>query len=82
MFNKSAIMTRAWEIVRKGQYSARMFRRALMSAWHEAKQAARRGLQTAADGIREQISMLENKTRWNAADHTRYGALLAELRAA
>lgn len=79
MFNKSAIMTRAWEIVRKGQYSARMFRRALMAAWHEAKQAVSRATMTEADCIREVISMLENKDTWADADYAQMGKLRANL---
>lgn len=78
-FNKSAIMTRAWDIVRKGQYSARMFRRALMTAWHEAKQAARRAAMTEADCVREAISMLDNKDTWSDADRARMTKLRAGL---
>ncbi|MBL4768032.1 MAG: hypothetical protein JKY94_10010 [Rhodobacteraceae bacterium] len=81
MFNKSEIMTRAWELVGQWGYSKFMFRRALRMAWHDAKMAAHRAALTAADMVREQISMLENKDRWTEADYTRHSVLVTELRA-
>ena len=94
MFNKSQIMNRAWELVRKANVAKfglrRILRNAMRTAWNEAKYAvaaAKRAVlaalpRTEADNIRETILVLECKDRWTDADHSRYGALMQDLRAA
>ncbi|MBL4767534.1 MAG: hypothetical protein JKY94_07430 [Rhodobacteraceae bacterium] len=62
----------------------------MRTAWNEAKYAvaaAKRAVlaalpRTEADNIRETIVVLECKDRWTDADHSRYGALMQDLRAA
>lgn len=94
MFNKSQIMNRAWELVRKADVAKfglrRILRNAMRTAWNEAKYAvaaAKRAAlaalpRTEADNIRETILVLECKDRWTDADRTRHSALMQDLRAA
>jgi hypothetical protein len=82
MFNKSQIMNRAWELVRKANIAkfGLSLRRAMRTAWNDAKYAvaaAKRAAlaalpRTRADDIRETILVLECKDRWTQADRTRY----------
>ncbi len=86
-FNKSAIMTAAWHILRNrmhwtGGRNLRLFSRALTSAWHEAKLAALRADMSEADQVREAISMLDNKDTWTDADYAKSDKLHADLRIA
>lgn len=90
MFNKSQIMNRAWELVHKANIGKFGLRRAMRTAWNDAKYAvaaAKRAAlaalpRTRADDIRETILVLECKDRWTQADHTRYCELIQDLRAA
>jgi hypothetical protein len=87
MFNRSAIMTAAWDILRNrmhwtGGRNLRLFSRALMSAWHEAKLAILRAGMSEADRMREAISMLDNKDTWSDADYAKSDKLYADLRVA
>lgn len=94
MFNKSQIINRAWELLRKAniaKFGLRLsLRRAMRTAWNEAKYAvaaAKRAAmaalpRTRADDIRETILVLECKDRWTQANHARYSALMQDLRAA
>lgn len=90
MFNKSQIMNRAWELVRKANIAKFGLRRILRTAWNEAKYAvvaAKRAAlaalpRTEADNIRETILVLECKDRWIDADRTRYSVMMQDLRAA
>ena len=87
MFNTSAIMNRAWEIYRATKTTGKrtrkivafFFRRALMSAWAEAKAAVANANRTAADLIRADIAMIENKSTLTAADWTRRAELGRQL---
>ncbi|WP_028955719.1 hypothetical protein [Sulfitobacter sp. 20_GPM-1509m] len=93
-FNRTAIMSHAWEIVRRANvelYGLRtILRRALRAAWSEAKhklaigqveqQAKAQSPEVAR--TREAIAALEGKDRWTQADYARIGVLRAALRAA
>ncbi len=86
MFNKSKIMKRAWEIVKKNTNwrragAAFWLRRALWQAWSEAKKAIRPPM-TEVDNIRETISMLDNKDTWTPADYAKSDKLHSDLRIA
>lgn len=94
IFNRTAIMTHAWEIVRRANvalYGLRtILRRALRAAWSEAKHKlamarAEQQAQTHSPEVartRDAIAALEGKDRWTQADYARIGVLRAALRAA
>lgn len=93
-YNRTAIMTHAWGIVRRAnvaKFGLRIIlRRALRAAWGDAKhnrammlaeiQAASEGPEVAR--TRRAIAALEGKDRWTQADYARIGVLRAALRAA
>lgn len=93
-YNRKAIMTAAWKIVRKANVTLYGFRtimrRALKAAWanakHERAMKAREEQQAKAspDVIRLQseIAILESKPHWEQPDYARIGVLRAALRAA
>lgn len=93
-YNRQAIMTAAWEIVRKANVALYGFRvimhRALKAAWanakHERAMNALRDKQEQASPevtrIQSEIAMLESKTHWEQPDYARIGVLRAALRAA
>jgi len=93
-YNRKAIMTAAWEIVRKanvGLYGFRVImRRALKAAWAnakheramEARQAKREHASPEVIRIQSEIAVLESKTHWEQPDYARIGVLRAALRAA
>lgn len=67
VFNRKAIMTSAWAIVKSNANWRNLglsfhMKRALLSAWHEAKMSALQTTQTPADKIRAAIDALENKS--------------------
>ena len=92
-YNRQAIMTAAWEIVRKANVALHGFRvimrRALKAAWANAKHArameARQEKQEHASPevicIQGEIAVLESKTHWEQPDYARIGVLRAALRA-
>ncbi len=84
MFNKSEIMKRAWEIVRKAdvrRYGLRLIlRNALRTAWHEAKQrvadeARLHAPKVALTAAQVELERLHNKTRWTPVDYCRAKSL-------
>ena len=93
-YNRKAIMTAAWEIVRKANIALHGFRtimrRALKAAWanakHERAMEARQEKQEQASPevarIQSEIAILESKTHWEQPDDARIGVLRAALRAA
>ncbi|UWR37695.1 hypothetical protein [Sulfitobacter sp. W074] len=93
-YNRKAIMTAAWEIVRKANVALYGFRvimrRALKAAWsnakHERAMNARQEKQKLASPevtrIQNEIAILESKTHWEQPDYARIGVLRAALRAA
>jgi len=93
-YNRKAIMTAAWEIVRKANIALHGFRtimrRALKAAWanakHERAMEARQEKQEQASPevarIQSEIAILESKTHWEQPDYARIGVLRAALRAA
>lgn len=93
-YNRKAIMTAAWEIVRKANVAVYGFRvimrRALKAAWanakHERAMEARQAKQAKASPevvrIQDEIAVLESKTHWEQPDYARIGVLRAALRAA
>ncbi|WP_340262310.1 hypothetical protein [Sulfitobacter pontiacus] len=93
-YNRTAIMTHAWEIVRRANVAKfglrTILRRALRAAWGEAKHKRAIALieekaQTQSPEVartREAIAALEGKDRWTQADYARIGVLRAALRAA
>ncbi|MFG6634533.1 hypothetical protein ACGYJ8_01145 [Sulfitobacter sp. 1A12126] len=93
-YNRKAIMTAAWEIVRKANVALYGFRvimrRALKAAWanakHERAMEARQAKQAKASPevvrIQDEIAVLESKTHWEQPDYARIGVLRAALRAA
>jgi len=93
-YDRKAIMTAAWEIVRKANVALYGFRvimrRALKAAWANAKhrrtmEALREKQEQASpqvSRIQESIAALEGKERWAQTDYTRIGVLRAALRAA
>jgi hypothetical protein len=93
-YNRKAIMTAAWEIVRKANVALYGFRvimrRALKAAWanakHERAMDALREKQEQASPevvrIQSEIAILESKTHWEQPDYARIGVLRAALRAA
>ena len=92
-YNRKAIMTAAWEIVRKANVALYGFRvimrRALKAAWanakHERAMRARQEKQKQASPevlrIQSEIAILESKTHWAQPDYARIGVLRAALRA-
>lgn len=92
-YNRKAIMTAAWAIVRKANVSLYGFRvimrRALKAAWanakHERAMKARQAKQALASPevtrIQDEIAILESKTHWEQPDYARIGVLRAALRA-
>ena len=87
MFNKAQIMNRAWEIVKSNPNWKKMgvqfwLRRALQTAWDEAKNLILRANETAKDRVRASITLLDNKNHWVRGDYVRADMLQAELRAA
>lgn len=92
-YNRKAIMTAAWEIVRKANVALHGFRvimrRALKAAWanakHERAMEVRQGKQALASPevtrIQAEIAILESKTHWEQPDYARIGVLRAALRA-
>ncbi|MFG6543815.1 hypothetical protein ACGYLM_07365 [Sulfitobacter sp. 1A10445] len=93
-YNRKAIMTAAWEAVRKANLALYGFRtimrRALKAAWanakHERAMKARDEQQAKASPevarIQSEIAVLESKTHWERPDYARIGVLRAALRAA
>ncbi len=93
-YDRTAIMTAAWEIVRKANVALYGFRvimrRALKAAWANAKhsrtmEALQEKQQQASpqvSRIQQSIAALEGKERWAQADYARIGVLRAALRAA
>jgi len=93
-YNCKAIMTAAWEIVRKANVALYGFRvimrRALKAAWANAKhkramEALREKQEQASPEvtrIQSEIAILESKTHWEQPDYARIGVLRAALRAA
>ena len=93
-YNRKAIMTAAWEIVRRANVALYGFRvimrRALKAAWanakHERAMEARQEKQEQASPevlrIQGEIAILESKTHWEQPDYARIGVLRAALRAA
>ncbi|UWR32221.1 hypothetical protein K3759_09590 [Sulfitobacter sp. W027] len=93
-YNRKAIMTAAWEIVRKANVALHGFRaimrRALKAAWanakHERAMEVREAKQALASPevtrIQGKIAILESKTHWEQPDYARIGVLRAALRAA
>ena len=93
-YNRKAIMTAAWEIVRKANVALYGFRvimrRALKAAWANAKHARAMEVlrskheQASPEVIRIQnaIAALESKDRWTQPDYARIDVLHAALRAA
>jgi len=93
-YDRKAIMTAAWEIVRKANVALYGFRvimrRALKAAWANAKhrrtmEALREKQEQASpqvSQIHEAIAALEGKERWAQADYARIGVLRAALRSA
>ncbi|UWR30178.1 hypothetical protein K3758_01130 [Sulfitobacter sp. W002] len=93
-YNRKAIMTAAWEIVRKANVALYGFRvimrRALKVAWsntkHERAMEARQEKQALASPevirIQSEIATLESKSHWEQPDYARIGVLRAALRAA
>lgn len=93
-YYRKAIMTAAWEIVRKANVALYGFRvimsRALKAAWanakHERAMKAREEQQAKASPevvrIQSEIAVLESKTHWDQPDYARIGVLRADLRAA
>ncbi|MFG6511850.1 MULTISPECIES: hypothetical protein [unclassified Sulfitobacter] len=93
-YDRKAIMTAAWEIVRKANVALYGFRvimrRALKAAWAnakheramEARQAKQEQASPAVARIQGAIDALEGKERWAQADYARIGVLRAALRAA
>ncbi|MEO0894203.1 MAG: hypothetical protein AAFY35_16500 [Pseudomonadota bacterium] len=83
MFNKSSIMTRAWEIVRNnfgGNVTRHTLRLALQDAWFEAKAAIKRA--TESDEVRtlkEAILCIECKSRLTERDYEELRSLRAAL---
>ena len=75
-FNKSAIMKRAWEIIRKAdlaRFGLRfILRNALRKAWQEAKDVIRSAKFRAyldANPIDPELARLEAKDRWTREDY-------------
>ncbi|HCQ59818.1 MAG TPA: hypothetical protein DIU10_18250 [Sulfitobacter sp.] len=93
-YNRKAIMTAAWAIVRKANIASHGFRlimrRALKAAWanakHERAMEARQEKQEQASPevlrIQSEITILESKTHWEQPDYARIGVLRAALRVA
>jgi len=93
-YSRKAIMTAAWEMVRKANmdlYGFRVImRRALKAAWanakHERAMDALRDKQAQASPevtrIESEIAILESKTHWEQPDYARIGVLRAGLRSA
>ena len=92
-YDLKAIMTAAWEIVRKANVALYGFRvimrRALKAAWAnakheramEARQEKRKQASPAELRIQNEIAILESKTHWAQPDYARIGVLRAALRA-
>ena len=93
-YDLKAIMTAAWEVVRKANVALYGFRtimrRALKAAWsnakHERAMKTRKKKQEHASPevirIQGEIAILESKTHWEQPDYARIGVLRAALRAA
>lgn len=90
MYNKSEIMRKAWAKT-KAMGSAiasvyggvrKLFAAMLKEAWADARKASAIKSKRAAKVVRNEITMLENKTRWDVADFALRDRLSEELRSA
>ena len=81
VYDRSAIMKRAWEIVRKTRYNLINMRYAMYQAWSEAKRAAMTASQQFHARISESIAVIENKSRLTDTDYTRIAELKHQLKA-
>jgi hypothetical protein len=93
-YDRKAIMTAAWEIVRKANVALYGFRvimrRALKAAWANAKhsrtmealQEKQQQSSPEVSRIQESIAALEGKERWAQTDYARIGVLRAALTSA
>ncbi|KAB7610131.1 hypothetical protein F9L33_14645 [Amylibacter sp. SFDW26] len=68
IYNRKAIMIRAWEIMQNRPYNKTNMRYAMYQAWDEAKKQAKTALdafkamsERRSDAIRTQIALLQNK---------------------